>query len=146
MVAGRFVSPDLERAAGRLLESRGVVRLPHLPAAQFLLAALACDACINLRYPAAGETSDVAVQLMGAGKTVVLTDSLENAGFPESACLRVEPGLRERESLYGHLVLLTSFPGLPREIGARAAAHIAGHHALSRVAGLYWSTLCAMRG
>jgi hypothetical protein len=145
LVAGDFISSDLERSISPVLRRDRVVLLPYLPGPRFWLAALACDACINLRSPAAGETSDITVQMMGAGKAVILTESLENSPFPETACIRVEPGIRERESLYEHLVLLTSFAGLPREIGARAGAHIAGHHVLSRVAERYWESLRAAR-
>jgi glycosyltransferase involved in cell wall biosynthesis len=143
LIAGDFVSSDLERAIVPLLRRGRIVRLPYLPGRRFWLAALACDACINLRDPAAGETSDVAVQMMGAGKPVLLTASEDNKPFPADACVRIEAGLRERESLYEHMVLLTSFAGLGRKIGANAAAHIAAHHALPRIARTYWDTLCA---
>ena len=59
----------------------------------------AVDACINLRYPAAGETSGIAIRLMGIGKPVLVTDSPECARFPEDACLRIAPGVGERDSL-----------------------------------------------
>jgi glycosyltransferase involved in cell wall biosynthesis len=145
MVAGDFISSDLERSIAPLLRRERVVRLPYLPGGRFWLAALACDVCVNLRSPAAGETSDITVQMMGAGKPVMLTESAENSPFPQTACIRVEAGLREREALYEHMILLTSFAGLAREIGANAAAYIARHHVLSRVAEQYWETLCAAR-
>jgi glycosyltransferase involved in cell wall biosynthesis len=146
IVAGDFISSDLARACGPLLRRDRVVRLPYLPGARFWLAALACDACVNLRSPGAGETSDITVQLMGAGKTVMVTDGAENAPFPGAACVRIEPGLRERASLYEHMVLLTSFAGVTREMGAVAAAYVARRHALPRVAERYWETLCGAGG
>jgi glycosyltransferase involved in cell wall biosynthesis len=145
MVAGDFISSDLERSVGPLLRRDRVLRLPYLPGARFWLAKLACDVCVNLRSPAAGETSDITVQMMGAGKAVMLTESPENAPFPQTACVRVEAGLRERQALYEHMVLLTSFAGLPREIGANAANHVRCHHALTHVAASYWDTLRAAR-
>ena len=54
---GAFVSSDLARAVAPLLRGPGIVRLPYLAERDFWRAALAVDACINLRYPAAGETS-----------------------------------------------------------------------------------------
>src|SRR5206468_4277023 len=75
LVAGAFVSSDLERAAGPLLAAPGVVRVPYLSEREYWLAAGALDACINLRYPAAGETSAIAIQLMGLGRTVLVTDA-----------------------------------------------------------------------
>ena len=92
LVAGGFVSTDLERAVGPLLQAPGVVRRPRLTVREFWLATASVDACINLRYPAAGETSGVAIRLMGLGKPTLVTDSPECARFPQDACLRIAPG------------------------------------------------------
>ena len=67
LVAGEFVSTDLERAVEPLMGGAGVVRLRYLEEREFWLAAAAVDACINLRYPAAGETSGITIRLMGIG-------------------------------------------------------------------------------
>ena len=66
----------------------------------------AVDACINLRYPAAGETSGIAIRLMGIGKPVLMTDRPECSRFPEDACMRIAPGVAERDSLREHMTLL----------------------------------------
>ncbi len=142
LVAGSFVSSDLERAASSLLAAPGVVRLPYLPPREFWLAASAVDACINLRYPAAGETSAITIQLMGLGKPVLLTTAEECARFPEDACLRIASGLEERESLWRHMVLLTSIPGVACAIGHQGASFIREHHPLDRVARKFWDLLC----
>ena len=66
-----------------------MVRVPYLSKRDFWLAAGAVDACINLRYPAAGETSAIAIQFMGIGKPVLLTEAEECSRFPEDSCVRV---------------------------------------------------------
>jgi glycosyltransferase involved in cell wall biosynthesis len=144
LVAGEFASRDLARAADPLLAARpGILRLGHLPESQFWLAAAACDACINLRDPAAGETSGIAVRLMGIGKAVLLTDGGESARFPETACFRIAPGVAETASLTDHSMVAASLPQTTREIGRRAAGHVHSFHSLDRVADIYWETLCA---
>jgi glycosyltransferase involved in cell wall biosynthesis len=143
LVAGSFVSTDLERAVEPLLREPGIVRVPYLSEREFWLAASAVDACINLRYPAAGETSAIAIQLMGLSKPVLLTDAEECARFPEDACVRIAAGLGERESLWRHMVLITSLPGVARAIGHKGALYIGEHHPLEQVAQQYWETLCA---
>ena len=145
LIAGRFVSQELERAAAVWLADPGIVRLDYLPDRDFWLAACAVDACINLRYPSAGETSGIAIRLMGIGKPVFLTDCEENARFPEDACVRIPAGLAEQESLRCHMVLLRSGPGVDRAIGRQAADAIRTQHSLERVARLYWDTLCEYR-
>jgi hypothetical protein len=146
LIAGAFVSPDLERALGPLLGQPGIVYRPRLSELEFWMAAGAVDACINLRYPSAGETSAIAIRLMGIGKPVLVTESEECARFPADACLRVACGLEERDSLRSHLVLLTSVRGVGRGIGQRGARYIRGYHHLDQVVLQYWDTLCAYRG
>jgi|HubBroStandDraft_1064217.scaffolds.fasta_scaffold34431_2 glycosyltransferase involved in cell wall biosynthesis len=145
LVAGPFVSADLERAGAPLLNAPGIVRLPYLAPRDFWSAALAVDACINLRYPAAGETSGIAIRLMGVAKPVLLTNGEENSPYPPTACLRIEPGVAEEDSLWRHMFLLTSVKECAGEIGLRASAHIVEHHQAVRIAQQYWDTLCAFR-
>jgi glycosyltransferase involved in cell wall biosynthesis len=138
LLAGRFVSPHLERALAPLLSAPGIVRVGYTPDPEFRLMASAVDACINLRWPSAGETSGVAVRLMGAGKPVLLTAGEEIARYPGDACLRVEPGLAEVHSLAGQMIWLSTHPEAARDVGCRAAAYIAACHAPRRAAQLYW--------
>lgn len=142
LVAGQFVSSDLARAVEPLLRTPGILRRPYMKESEFWLAARAVDACINLRYPPAGETSGIAVRLMGIGKPVLLTDGPEYARLPEDACVRISPGVAERDSLWHHMVLLTSNSGVSTAIGQRGAGHIKAHHRVPRIGRLYWKVLC----
>jgi glycosyltransferase involved in cell wall biosynthesis len=141
LVAGQFVSTDLERAVAPMIPEAGVVRLPHLPEREFWLAARAVDACINLRYPPAGETSGIGIRLMGIGKPVLVTEGPECGRFPEDACLRIAAGAAERDSLMQHMVLLTSMSGVAGAIGQRGAEHVRAHHRVDQVGGQYWKLL-----
>ena len=143
LVAGDFVSSDLARAAEPLLRTTGVLRLGHLPANEFWRAAAATDVCLNLRDPAAGETSGISVRFMGLGKAVMVTEGEETSRYPETACLRIPRGVAERDGLTEHGILLASSPQTAREIGKRGAGHIHSFHSLDRVAERYWETLCA---
>ena len=142
LLAGQFVSTDLERAVAPMLRSPGVLRLPYLAEREFWMAASALDACINLRYPPAGESSGITVRMMGIGKPVLLTDGPESAPFPEDACLRIASPPAERESLRQHMVLLISMAEVAREIGGRGAGHIAAHHRVEQIGKRYWDLLC----
>ena len=146
LIAGAFVSRDLARAAAPLLGAPGIVRLPYLAERDFWRAALAADACINLRDPGAGETSGITIRLMGSGKPVLVSASEENSRYPETACVRIEQGVAEEDSLLRHMLLLTAVRECGAEIGLRAARHIAEHHQASAAAESYWQTLRAHRG
>lgn len=145
LIAGPFVSSDLARGAAPLLGAPGIVRLQYLVERDFWHAALAVDACINLRYPPAGETSGIAIRLMGVAKPVLLTNSEENSRYPQPACLRIEPGLPEEDSLWHNMFLLTSMRECAGEIGLRGSGHIVERHQAVRIAEQYWDTLCAFR-
>ncbi len=129
VVAGEFASDDLDRAARPYLEHAGVVRVPYLPEEDFWKLARAVDVCVNLRYPLAGETSGIAIRLMGIGKPVIVTEGEEYARFPEAACLRVDAGAAERETLLAFMMLLADDATLRYRIGEAAASHVRTHHA-----------------
>jgi hypothetical protein len=116
-----------------------------LPDREFWLTASAVDACINLRYPGAGETSAISVRLMGIAKPVMITLGEETSRYPDTACLRIPPGVAEKASLTEHSMVVASLPQTAREIGKRGARHIHSFHSLERVSELYWETLCAHR-
>ena len=141
LVAGEFAGAGLERALAPLLAAPGVLRAGYAPEREFWLMARAADACINLRYPAAGETSGIAVRLMGIGKPVILTNGEEVSRYPYDACLRVDPGVAEERMLAEYMICLAEFPDAARDIGRRAAAYIAARHAPRHAALLYWEAL-----
>lgn len=142
LVAGDFVSTDLARSVEPMLrDDAGILRIGYLDEREFWLYASAVDACINLRYPMAGETSAIAIRLMGLGKTVLVSAGEETSRFPEAACVRIDPGQAEEEMLVEYLVWLARCPSDARAIGERAAGHIREHHAPARVARLYWRAL-----
>jgi len=143
LLAGQIVSPDLDRALQPLLTNPGIIRLGHMSEREFWSAARSVDACINLRYPSAGETSGIAIRLMGLGKPVIVSSGEETARLPADACLRVDPGPAEEEMLAEYMLSLRLLPGVGAAIGRRASEHIRQWHSVERVAGLYWDTLCA---
>src|SRR4029077_20988535 len=145
VLAGQFVSSDLARPINPMLRQPGVIRLRHLAEGRFWNVGAGTDACINLRYPSAGETSAIAIGLMGMGKPVIVSSREENARYPDSACLRVDSGSAEEEMLAEYMLSLRLLPGLAAEIGRRAAEHIRRWHSVERIAELYWETLCAFR-
>ncbi|HBY59882.1 MAG TPA: hypothetical protein DEH78_08660, partial [Solibacterales bacterium] len=136
-----FVSPDQERAYSADLAAANAIRVPYVEEPAFWRLACAVDAAINLRYPAAGETSGIATRLMGLGKPVVVTQSLENSGYPETACVRIDAGSAEVEMLREVLAWWIESPHLAREIGRRAAMHIAASHGIDAVVERYLEVL-----
>ena len=142
LIAGEFVSTDLERSVAPWMGRPGIVRVGRTPDREFWQMAAASDACINLRYPSVGETSGITVGLMGLGKPVIVTESDEVSRFPRDACLQVAHGAAEHAELEHYMMLLCRSPLLAGEIGRRAAAYVAARHCIYTVAESYWEILC----
>ncbi len=139
VVAGEFGTQEFERAVSPWMKN--VIRAPHLPDREFWKLAAATDVCLNLRYPAAGESSGLGVNMMGIGKTVVVTAGEETSCFPEDVVLRVDAGPAELPMLTEYMMWLTQFPEATREIGRRAADYIRRRHQIEQVAARYWEVL-----
>jgi len=137
LIAGEFVSSDLPLALGDSLNADGIVRVGFLNDADFLLHAAATDVCVNLRWPSAGETSGIAVRLMGMDKCVIVTSGGETGDIPEQAIIRVDSGPAEEEMLTAFMTWLAANPDKTRAIGANAGAHIRQFHSIDRAAAEY---------
>jgi glycosyltransferase involved in cell wall biosynthesis len=141
LVAGEFASSDLARSIEPLLHAPGIHRIGYLPDSGFWLYASAVDACINLRYPPAGESSGIAIRLMGIGKPVLVSEGLEVSGFPASSCVRIETGPAEEAMLAAAMCWLANSSSEARQIGLRAKKHITEYHSIDGIAQRYWSAL-----
>ncbi len=142
LLAGEVVSGDLRRLLQNKPNHPAIHRLGRLSERDFAIAGAAVDCCLNLRYPGAGETSGIAVRLMGLARPVIVTDNAENSSFPPAAVLRVAAGVAESAELFEHMLLVTEFPRIGREIGRAAQLHVRQCHALEPVARKYWEALC----
>ncbi len=142
LLAGEAVSTDLRRLLQNEASHPAIHRLRHLSERDFQIAGAAVDCCLNLRYPGAGETSGIAIRLMGLGTPVMVTDNAENSGFPPAAVMRVAAGVAESAELFENMILVTEFPRLAREIGSEGQLHIRQNHALEPAARRYWEVLC----
>jgi hypothetical protein len=137
LVAGEFVSRDLERSLAPMLGGEGIIRVAYLRERDFSLHAAAVDVCINLRYPAAGETSGIGVRLMGMGKAVLVSAGRATERLPETACVRIDTGVAEREMLEAYMMWFCEAPRACSSIGAQAAAYIRREHSAGAAARRY---------
>lgn len=145
LLAGEFASPAYEKALAHWLSREWVIRYNWLPEREFWLVARAVDALINLRWPSAGETSGLAIRMMGLGKPVVLSACEENSVFPDEVCLKIDAGVPEAGELRCAMQLLATERSLGAALGKLAAAHIRRKHAVEVVAESFWKLLSECR-
>ncbi|MBN1180156.1 MAG: glycosyltransferase family 4 protein [Anaerolineae bacterium] len=86
------------------------------------------DVCINLRYPTAGETSASLLQMMGAGKPVIVSGVGAFSELPDTCCAKVGVGPGEEDRLVHLLLSLARDAALRRRMGANARQHVLTHH------------------
>ncbi|MCO5175548.1 MAG: glycosyltransferase [Thermomicrobiales bacterium] len=101
------------------------------------LLARTADACVNLRYPSAGETSASLLRLLGAGRPVLITNDRSNAEYPRDAVLPVDVGPWEAELVAEYLELLHRDSDLRLAVGEAARAFVTRAHGVEHMAAGY---------
>jgi hypothetical protein len=141
LLAGDMASSELRRACAPYLAAANVRRIGFLSPSEYWRAAMAVDACINLRYPAAGETSGVTLGMMGVATTVLMSDSLENSEYPDGTCVKITSGVAEAAEVEAFATWALQRRAALREIGLQGQAHVRRHHDAEQVAELYVQAL-----
>lgn len=133
LVVAGSVAPgiDLKRLVSLLNLDRNVRLLGYVSDDQARLVARAADACINLRFPSAGETSASLLRLLGAGRPVLVTDDAPMAEYPRDAVLPVPIDRFEDEMVAELLLLLARDAALRAAAGEAARAFVAREHSLA---------------
>jgi glycosyltransferase involved in cell wall biosynthesis len=88
LVGGSVPHFDALEEAHRLGISDRVKLTGRVSDEDFWLYAFAADLCLNLRFPSAGETSATLLQLMAAGRAVMITDQAQGLELPDSVVAR----------------------------------------------------------
>jgi glycosyltransferase involved in cell wall biosynthesis len=100
LIAGEL-SPALDVAARA--HELGVADRVHvtgfLQFDEFEAAIAACDLCVNLRYPTAGETSASLLRVLAVGRAAIVSDYAQFAELDDAAVLKVPLGEGEAEAL-----------------------------------------------
>lgn len=91
LLIGGEVSPAVDLGAlVRELGVSGRVKVTgFLPEAEFHAAIAACDLCVNLRYPTAGETSASLLRILAMGCGAVVSDYAQFAALPDEVVCKV---------------------------------------------------------
>ena len=96
--------------------------------------ACAADVCVQLRWPARGETSAALLRALAAGGACVVSDAGSFAELPADVALRVPPDEGEVEALVLALERLRAETGLAAALRRRAVAWVEERHSLDAAA------------
>lgn len=135
VVAGE-VAPEMrleERARAAGVAER-VHCLGYLPWEEFSRGIAACDLCVNLRYPTAGETSASLLRILALGRPVLVSDYAQFTDLPEEVAVRVPVGEGEVEALARRVGALLTAPERLDAMARAARRWIAERHDPARAA------------
>lgn len=131
LIAGE-VSPEIELEA--LAAELGVTERVHvsgfLPFDEFEAAISACDLCLNLRYPTAGETSASLLRVLALGRPAVVSDYAQFRELPAEVAVRVPLGEHEARELAAAAGEVLQAPERLAAMGAAAREMVAKKHDL----------------
>jgi glycosyltransferase involved in cell wall biosynthesis len=127
--AGQLSEQAISRGLGDRVHFAG--RRPLEELGRF---ACAADVCVQLRWPARGETSAALLRALAAGSACVISDAGSFAEIPADVALRVPAGEGEVEALARALERLRAETGLAAGLRRRAVAWVDARHSLDAAA------------
>ena len=120
-----------------LIQSSGVasrvICTGHLSSEEFCAAFYLADVAVNLRFPTAGETSASAIQLLGHGVPLLVSEIGAFSELPNDVCIKIPVGECEVEALEIALHALAINPVLRTAMGQAARRFVAESHSPGRV-------------
>ena len=111
--------------------------LGYVPLDAFVASIAACDICINLRRPTAGETSGSLLRAMALGKPAIVSEIGAFLDLPKDVAVRIPVDDREEDWLFEYMNVLLNDPGLAKAVGERGREYVARECAWPKVASEY---------
>nr|MBA3470630.1 glycosyltransferase [Herpetosiphonaceae bacterium] len=137
---------DVRSLVQRLGLSEAVQITGYVPAADFGQYVAAADLCFNGRYPSAGETSASLLRLLGAGRTVLVSDIATFSELPDDVVAHVPLGAAEEGTILAYAQRLAGDTTLRQALERNARSYVAREHTLAGAAAGYARFLAELHG
>jgi hypothetical protein len=136
LVIAGAVSPvlDFDAAAAAAGAADRVHVTGFLDFEEFEQAIAACDLCVNLRYPTAGETSASLLRVLAVGRPAIVSDYAHSAELPDDVVIKIPLGEDEVEELAGRVGALLANRERLQEMSVAARRYIGREHDPGRAA------------
>jgi glycosyltransferase involved in cell wall biosynthesis len=128
---------DLKEEARRLGVGERVHITGFVPFEEMEAAIAACDLCVNLRHPTAGETSASLLRVLAVGRPAIVSDYAQFAELPDDVVIKVPFGDAaedEAQALAARLGELLAEPDRLKAMGEAARRRIRQDHDPARAA------------
>lgn len=123
---------DLEKEITTHNIEDGIIRTGRLSDADYRRWLAAADICVNLRYPTGGESSSALIEMMDAGKTVILPAAAQFLEIPEDCAVHIPTGRDSAGSLSAAIENFILNPKSAGEIGEQAKKYSAENFGLQK--------------
>ena len=111
--------------------------LGYVPLEQFTNCLAACDICINLRRPTAGETSGSFLRALALAKPCFISEIGSFQEIPDDAAVKIPVDDREVDWITEYLRALLNNPELAQAVGRQGRAYVERECSWPQVAGQY---------
>jgi len=92
------------------------------------------DIITQLRYPTAGETSIITLQILGIGKPVIVSKIGSFSELPDDSIIKIEPDVSEEVSIYNAFLKLTDDESFHQILSSNAKKYIEQEHDPEKIA------------
>ena len=92
------------------------------------------DIITQLRYPTAGETSIITLQILGMGKPVIVSKIGSFSELPDDSIIKIEPDVSEEVSIYNAFLKLTDDESFHQILSSNAKKYIEQEHDPEKIA------------
>jgi glycosyltransferase involved in cell wall biosynthesis len=139
-IVGAALPEEKERLAtlAGALRIAGAIRwVGYAPLEELSAYARAADVCVQLRFPAQGETSAALLRALAVGAACVISDQGAMAEVSADAALRVRTPDHEVEDLRAALTHLYEDCGAREELGRAAQRYVREQHSVAAIVQTY---------
>jgi glycosyltransferase involved in cell wall biosynthesis len=123
---------DLDKDITTYKIDDGIIRTGRLSDYDYSRWLAAADICINLRYPIGGESSSTLIEMMDAGKAVILPAAGQFLEIPQDCAIHIPLGRDSLGCLAAAIEEYMAKPEVLEAIGKRAKAFSTVHFSLER--------------
>jgi len=103
---------------------KNIIIKGYLPLTELEGLICASDICINLRYPAMGESSASLLRMMGYGKPTLVTNFGSYAEFPDYCVLKINPDIDEKDMIKRYITALIDDVDFRFSVGREAREYV----------------------
>ncbi|QUC64790.1 glycosyltransferase [Nitrosopumilus sp. K4] len=143
IIAGSYLSEAYADEIHKLVEELGITdRVIETGFVEDLQPYISItDIAIQLRYPTAGETSIITLQIMGNGKPVIVSNIGSFEEIPNNTVIKIIPDVKEEVSVYNALLKLANEDEYRKEISDNAEKYIIENHNPENIASEFFEVI-----